>query len=316
MKITKINLISFSIIFILFFSKTVSAASWFGDDDKDIIWQGAPNHYFKYADQDDSKSGKNDHPIRLDEEDIIAALSALEYTDTNLLGKETIISVFSYSQVRLLAEYLFKGFGKAKPDQDIIFVIGGKSSKLIVIKEKTFTAGRAFYKDGKLNIILGEYNRARNTAFERVVDPGDTGDIAYSFDFGSRGSKSNNFKYSIDDIEGVEQKTSKGKPRLDWLEIDIKLAAEANLAKKNEKKNPGLNQDRALKLEAAKLAKQRREMRAEMARLRKDMSKQNNASSTTRSIEERITTLDELLAKELISKEEYAVKRKEILNDI
>ena len=77
-----------------------------------------------------------------------------------------------------------------------------------------------------------------------------------------------------------------------------------------------MNQDRALKLEAAKLAKQRREMRAEMARLRKDMSKQNNASSTTRSIEERITTLDELLAKELISKEEYAVKRKEILNDI
>ena len=50
-----------------------------------------------------------------------------------------------------------------------------------------------------------------------------------------------------------------------------------------------------------------------MARLRKDVATtQNGSSSTTRSIEERISTLDELLAKELISDEEYSAKRKEI----
>jgi len=53
-----------------------------------------------------------------------------------------------------------------------------------------------------------------------------------------------------------------------------------------------------------------------MARLRRDMNKKDKAVSSTRSIEDRITTLDELLVKELISKEEYAAKRKEILNDI
>ncbi|MFT5395744.1 MAG: hypothetical protein ACI85N_000932, partial [Gammaproteobacteria bacterium] len=111
-------------------------------------------------------------------------------------------------------------------------------------------------------------------------------------------------------------KDSKGKLRPDWIEIDIKLAAEAYVAREKERENPQLQGSQALKVEAAKLAKQRREMRAEMARMRKDMSKQNNGASTTRSIEDRITTLDELLAKELISKEEYAVKRKEILNDI
>jgi hypothetical protein len=57
-------------------------------------------------------------------------------------------------------------------------------------------------------------------------------------------------------------------------------------------------------------------MRSEMARLRKDMEERTNDSSSVKSIEERISTLDKLLEKKLISKEEYAVKRKEILNDI
>ncbi len=315
MKTIKNKLITLCIIPLLIITNTVFSASFF-DDDEDIIWQGAPNNYFKYDEQDSSRYGKNEHPVELEENEIIDALTALEYTETNILNVERDVSVFSYSQVRLLAEYLSKGLAKAKPEQDIIFVIGGKRSKLIVLKTKTFLTGRAFYKDNKLNIIIGEFDFARNDAFEAVLDPGGTEEIAYSFSFGSRTSKSKNFEENINSISGVSQKTIKGKPRQDWFEINIKLAAEAYLANKKEKENPGLNQDRALKIEAAKLAKQRREMRAEMARLRKDMSKQNNASATTRSIEDRITTLDELLAKDLISKEEYAVKRKEILNDI
>lgn len=315
MKITKINLIPFLITFILFSPNIVSAASWFGDDEE-IIWERPPNNYFKYVEQDDSKFGKNDHPVNLDEEDIIDALTALEFTDTSILGSETITPVFSYSQIRLLAEYLSTGLSKAKPDQDIIYAIGGSSKKLLLLTRKSYTTGRVFYKEGKLNIIIGEYNFMRSDAMEKEIDPSGRGYVNYVFKHGNRTKKSNAFKESIVGITGVVQKAIKGKPRPDWIEIDIKLAAEAYIAKKQEKNNPGTNQDRALKIEAAKLAKQRREMRAEMARLRKDMSKQNTAASTTRSIEERIKTLDELLAKELISKDEYAVKRKEILNDI
>jgi hypothetical protein len=314
MKITKNNLISFLITFFVFFSNTVSAVSFFGDDE-DIIWEGAPNNYFKYVEQDNSKFGKNDHPTTLDEKDIIDALNALVYSDTSILGQETIVPVFSYSQIRLLAEYISKGLSKAKPDQDIIYAIGGSSKKLLVLTRKSYTAGRVFYNEGKLNIIIGEYNFVRSEAMEKELDPSGRGDVNYNFNHGYRKKESKHFKGSIIGVAGVVQKEIKGKPRQDWIEIDVALAGEAYLASKKERENPGLNQDKALKVEAAKLAKQRREMRAEMARLRKDMSKQNNASST-RTIEERITTLDELLAKELISNEEYAVKRKEILNDI
>ena len=69
-----------------------------------------------------------------------------------------------------------------------------------------------------------------------------------------------------------------------------------------------------LKDEAAKLAKERREMRLEMARLRKEMDENKRGSDL--SIEERLGKLQELRDKELISKEEYDKRRVEILNEI
>ena len=66
--------------------------------------------------------------------------------------------------------------------------------------------------------------------------------------------------------------------------------------------------------EAAKLAKERREMRLEMARLRKEMESDNKSSQE--SVEDRLKKLKELMDKELISKEEYDKRRAEILNEI
>lgn len=315
MKTTKYNLISLLITFVIFFSNTVSAVSWFGSDEE-IIWEGAANNYFKYIEQDDSKLGKNDHPITLDEKELIDALTALEYSDISILGVETIVSVFSYSQIRILAEYLSKGLSEAKPDQDIIYAIGGSSKKALILTRKSYTTGRVFYKEGKLNIIIGEYDFMRSQAMEKELDPSGSGDVNYNFDHGTRTKKSNNFKHSIVGNTGVLQKNIKGKPRPDWIEIDIQLAAEAYIARKKERENPQLQGSQALKVEAAKLARQRREMRAEMARLRQEVSKTQNSSSPAQTIEERIITLDNLLEKELITQEEYTLRRKEILNDI
>ncbi len=315
MKISKNKLISFLFVFITFFSNNALAFSLFGDDEV-IIWEGAANNYFKFVEQDESNYGENEHPVDLDEEEIINALNALTYDDSTFLGGETTVPVFSYSQVRLIAEYISKGLSEAKSDQDIIYAIGGSSKKLLVLTKKSYTTGRVFYKEGKLNIIIGEYDFVRSEAMEKELDPSGRGAVNYNFTHGYRDKKSRHFKGNLIGIAGVSQKANKGEARQDWLVIDVKVAAKGFLALKNKKNNPSVNQDRVLKVEAAKLAKQRREMRAEMARLRKDVAKQNGSSSTTRSIEERISTLDELLAKELISDEEYSAKRKEILNDI
>lgn len=301
-------------LFLLFFCNSVFAIDFF--DDEDIIWKSGLNLYFKYTEQDTSKYGKNNHPVDLDAKIMTNALKSLEFTEKGFLSQEKKRTVFSASQINLLSKQLVKGLKNAKPGQDIIFVMEGSDSKLILLTEKNFVAGRVFYKDGKLNIILGEYDKTRNDAFEKTYDPSGRAAVPYSFNHGQRSRGSNNFKGSIVAVPGVENKNFGKKLRKDWLMIDVEIASQGYLAALNERKNPTLKQDRQVQIEAAKLARERREMRAEMARMRKEMKEHSPETASTKSPEERIATLDQLREKELITQEEYDSRRQEILNDI
>jgi len=297
------------IIALLFFPSAV-----FADD---VIWKSGLYQVFKYEKQDSSKFGKNNHPVQLDGKKISTALMALEFTEKKLFAGETIISVFTIAQVNLLGNQLAKGLKNAKPGQDIIFVLVGTNPKLLVLSEKYFITGRVFYKDGKLNIILGEYNMPRNTELERVFDPGDNRAMSYSFNYGSRTRQSNKFKGTIITVPGFENMKTAKKFRYDWFLLDVELASKAYLAAREAIMNPTSRDSRQLQIEAAKLARERREMRAEMARMRKEMKNINSgAGSSSKTPEERIATLNQLLTKELITQEEYDTRRKEILNDI
>ena len=160
----------------------------------DVIWKSGLYSYFKYEKQDSNKFGKNDHPVDLDGKQISTALTALEFTEKKLFTGETIKSVFTIAQVNLLGKQIAKGLKNAKAGQDIIFVLVGSNPKLILLDQKYFIAGRAFYKDGKLNIIIGDYWLLRNDELERVFDPGDNRAVSYNHNFGSRSKQSNKFK--------------------------------------------------------------------------------------------------------------------------
>ena len=182
----------FTLFFTLFFSSASFAVSFFEDDENDI-WRSGLNRYFKYVKQDRTGAGKNDHPVKLDAIDIRTALKALQFGEKSFLRGEEIKLVFSIPQMLLLGKQLAKGLKNAKPGQDIIFVMEEGQRKLILLNEKTFVAGRVFYKDGKLNIILGEYDRARNAEFERQYDPSGRGAIPYTFNHGKRAKESKRF---------------------------------------------------------------------------------------------------------------------------
>ncbi len=299
------------VILLVSFSSTVIA------EDDIVYWKSGIYSYFKYEKQDSNKYGKNNQPVELDEKKISTALKALEFTEKKLFTGETIKSVFTIAQVNLLGKQLAKGLKKAKPGQDIIFVLVGSNPKLLLLQQKYFITGRAFYKEGKLNIIIGEYMLVRNDEIERTFDPGDNRAVSYSHNFGSRSKQSNKFKEAIITVPGFENKITAKKFRHDWFLLDVELAAKAYLAEMEAIRNPTTRNDRQLQIEAAKLAKERREMRAEMARMRKEMKAINSGSgSSSKTLEERIATLDQLLTKELITQEEYDTRRKEILNDI
>jgi hypothetical protein len=306
----------FSSLF-FFFSSSVSA-EWFGGDDEDILWKTSLNQYIKYAEQDSPKFGKNEHPVELNEKELVFALKSLEYEDKGLLSlTETTETIFTTLQIKVLSQNLSRGLKNAKSDQDVIFVLEKAKDKLFGLKERSFLAGRAFYKDGKLNLIIGDYEYFRSAAFEKAYDPGGQSGVPYTFNFGKRTKKSRAFENTHVTATGVENKQLGNVRRRDWIVIDVKIAADAYVNREKERKNPTTKIDKQLEVEAAKLAKQRREMRIEMARMRKKVDAvSKNGASSTRSIEERMATLDELLGKKLITQEEYDSKRKEIINDI
>jgi len=108
-----LNLILFFALLVLF-SNAVFAISFF-EDDEDIIWKTGLNRYFKYTQQDETKYGKNDHPVELDAKTITNALKSLEFTEKSFLSRETIRTVFSVSQTNLLSKQVAKGLKNAKP---------------------------------------------------------------------------------------------------------------------------------------------------------------------------------------------------------
>ena len=285
--------------------------------DDDVVWKSGLNLYFKLREQDDTRYGKNDHPVDLDSNTISTALESLVYVDETLFtANEVVKPVFPSQQIKLLGTNLSKGLKQAKPDQDIIFVMEKSYRKLAILTERALVAGRAFYKDGKLNLIIGDYNLARNEAFEAVYDPSGKGNVPYNLNHGYRSKSTSGFKENTIKIAGVENKIAGKQRRRDWFVIDVKVAAEAVIADKNNKNksNEAVNTE-AFQQEAERLARERRQLRLEMAKMRKEMQEgANNKEQLT--IEERLANLDELREKELINENEYEQKRKEILDDI
>ena len=312
------QIITLFILTILFFSNCAIAIDWFGDDGEKegVIWSSGINRYIKYVEQDESKFGRNEHPVELNKKDIQFALSALEMPDDSFLASsEETKNIFTVQQIQLLSEQLPKGLENAKPEQDIIFVLESVETKMLGLKEKNYTTGRIFFNGNKLNILIGEYKFFRSDAFERAYDPGGQGEVPYNFNMGKRSKASKAFKGMFVNVTGVENKKL-NEIRHDWFVIDVKLAAEAYVSQKNKIENPATKYDKQLEIEAAKLAKQRREMRIEMARMRKEVKDISANQSAANSIEGRMATLNQLLDKKLISQDEYDNKRKEILSDI
>ncbi len=286
----------------------VTPAAGLFDDDPQLIWRSGANLYFKYAEQDSSDNGDNDHPVSLKPAEITAVLDAVRIWDKKFFRDEEAELLFSPRQSLLLGEQLAKGLEQAGPRQDIVFTLSKTNRGLLGLSDRAFVCGRVFYQQDRLNIIIGEHDRARNEAFEAAYDPSGQGRVPYSFYHGSRSSPSS-FKQKLVRITGVENKQT-DELRRDWLVIDLDAAKQALLAEKQQESKPNADTS-AIRREATTLS---REMRLEMARMRKQM--QTLSKGSTLSIEERLAKLEQLLAGELITEEEYQAKRAEILNDL
>ncbi|MCS3902580.1 hypothetical protein J2T55_000584 [Methylohalomonas lacus] len=294
-----------------------AAAALFGGDDGSVLWKSGNNLYIKYAKQDSDNFGSNDHPVELDPQNIVTVLEELRFQakKSGLFSSGKEERVFSVTQARRLAEYLAIGLKEAEPNQDIIFTLQKEVSQLLILTDHVFVSGRAFYKDGRLNIIIGDYNRFKNQEYERVYDSSGQLGGAYNFNHGRRSSSANNVPGAVVNMAGIQNKVVNNNPRQDWFVLDIDQAASAIAQQKGERGKEEGGMSREMRLEAARMQKEQRELKLEMARMREQM-KNSGGDNGGKSPEERLETLEKLYEQEMISKEEYETKREQILSDI
>jgi len=311
----KNSIITLFFILLVFSPAPVFAVGFFAN--KDVIWEKNRNEYFKYADQGKSSLGINDHPVELEAKQLSTVLELIKTQIDDPSEEEKIKSLFTTQQANLLGRHLAEGLKKAKPNQDIIFAMEKSVKKKFGFRpDRLFVAGRAFYKNKKLNIIIGDYDRPRDLGYEAAVDPTNVGVVGYNFDHGNR-AKNSRFKKAIINMDGVENKQLNNTLRSDWLVIDIAAASTAYDQLQTMRKQK----------EMAKKRKELKEIlggeeinnREETVPLKQETIPQkqtDHSNKITGTIEERLTVLKRLRDKDLITDEEYDLKRKQILDSL
>jgi hypothetical protein len=271
----------------------------------DLIWQKDRNVFVRYADQDSSTFGTNDHPAQLNAEEVRKALTSLKLQqESKSDSSDKPASFFTDEQAATLGRHLSEGLAGAKPNQDVVFALDKYVKTLFGLKSsRIFVAGRAFYKDGQLNVLIGDYDRPAKEGFEAAYDPTHMGIVNYNFDHGRRTKDARAFNRSLVSVAGIENKRVEGAARNNWLLIDVTAVSEASVAQETQR-------------QAEEKAKKRAEITELLAD--EDVAPAGPAASppASHSIEERLTILNELKEKGLVSDEEYATKRKQILDEL
>jgi hypothetical protein len=95
----------------------------------------------------------NDHPVELALDRLTAILESIDIRAT-AGGKPE--ALFTKAAIEVIAPELLNGLKLASPKEDVTFAVIGLHSALYgLAKSPRVTTGRVFYKDGRLNIILG-----------------------------------------------------------------------------------------------------------------------------------------------------------------
>lgn len=211
------------VIIIMVFFSTPSFSS------DTILWRESENSLIKIQDNNiDGKKLKNgdiaeselteklnSQPVEIDEQDILKFLSSIKI----IKNKSTTEPLFTEKQQNNLAKYLSIGLKKAKPHQDILFSLAKEKRTLGGLKKQTyFIAGRAFFNEGLLNLIIGEYNRVANSAYEMAYDPTNQGLVEYDFNYGERVVSKFPFNEKLAfTLSGVTMKPT----RTDWVTVNV-----------------------------------------------------------------------------------------------
>ena len=124
---------------------------------KDTIWEGDDQSVI-LAPQDAADAPPNEHPVTLQPQEIESMLSGLRFRHADQEEDAPPVAVFNREQVTLLSDALATGLSRATPSQDVTFSVVGahRMAPGAFAMRNRLTAGRAFFRNGKLNVIFGD----------------------------------------------------------------------------------------------------------------------------------------------------------------
>lgn len=283
-----------------------------------VVWE-LQEQYIRLVAHDEGPP--NDHPVSLSPGEVVAALASVQiWEEGGIFRNEERSRVFDTSMAKLLGTYVAKALASAAPNEDVNFLLRGyQDVALDIAKTRYWHSGRVFYRDGRLNVILGEYRKQldkgkRNVEGSFGILEEDLRDVYFNPGFRD---KHNKLDGRVIVANGVELARVDGEQRTDWFVIDVPTAARAYAESQVDPEER--REEERLKAEAAKRTLETREMKTELARLRselKELQDNRGGGASLETIEQRLETLMALKEKGLITDEEYAARRSEILQGI
>jgi FAD/FMN-containing dehydrogenase len=111
----------------------------------------------------------NNHPVEIPPDRLTALLASIEFSSAESVKPEQLLLSES---LEVLVPHMVQGFRKAAPGEDVTFaIIGLHKSSLGFARNPKVTTGRAFYRDGRLNIIFGFAQKDFNDREDRRLAP-------------------------------------------------------------------------------------------------------------------------------------------------
>jgi hypothetical protein len=99
----------------------------------------------------------NQHITEISVERVRTMLESMEIRPS---GKDKNQSLFNEDEIKILSEYIPVGLALAGPDEDVTFAVIGNYVELMgMLKKRAVTTGRVFYQNGRINIIFGDIHR-------------------------------------------------------------------------------------------------------------------------------------------------------------
>jgi hypothetical protein len=275
----------------------------------------------------------NDHPVQLPADQIHTMLGALS---AQFKAEEKPVPLFIEQELKILADAISTGLETARPSEDVTFhIIGIHREFISFTSDRQFISGRVFYRDGKLNLLIGRLHEPYRANFDRRLYPVETGTRQYT-ELDPRRPAPRSWKPVP--MAGLETPTVEGIKRDDWLVLtpDPKLWKTA-LAEKKEAKETAKDAFREaseVRESSVQLEAEQQKLKTEIQEMKQTIEEMKQAPATAapaaapttapaaaaptglKKIEERLQILQNLKSKGLITEEEFRSKKLEILDSI